>query len=146
MTPNEAHALSTDASPGSLLMVDDLRVHFPTRDGLVKAVDGLSYRLRRGSTLGIVGESGSGKSVSSSAIMGLFRGTSARISGRIMLNGVDVQTLSVEGVRLLRGRQVAMIFQDPLSSLHPYFTVGSQISEAYLVHVNASKREARSRA
>jgi peptide/nickel transport system ATP-binding protein len=129
-----------------LLIVKDLKVHFPTSDGIVKAVDGLSYTVERGKTLGIVGESGSGKSVSSSAIMGLFHGTNAQLSGEIRLNGTDILTLSEDQVRPLRGREVAMIFQDPLSALHPYFTVGSQIIEAYQVHQDVNKKVARRRA
>jgi peptide/nickel transport system ATP-binding protein len=134
----------TDQS--SFLSVRDLKVHFPTPDGLVKATDGLSFNLDKGSTLGIVGESGSGKSVSSSAIMGLHRGTSAHVSGEIILDGTDILTLSEDQMRRLRGRDVAMIFQDPLSSLHPYFTVGSQIIEAYRVHADVSQKVARRRA
>src|SRR5207344_1138911 len=104
--------------------VVDLKVHFPTTDGIVLATDGLSYTLEKGKTLGIVGESGSGKSVSSSAIMGLHRGTNAQVSGKIMLDGTDLLQLSDEDMRKRRGREVAMIFQDPLSSMHPYYTIG----------------------
>ena len=129
----------------SLLSVQDLKVHFPTNDGIVKATDGLSYTLERGKTLGIVGESGSGKSVSSSAIMGLHRGTNAQVSGQILLDGTDLLTLSDEDMRKRRGKDVAMIFQDPLSSMHPYYTVGNQISEAYRVHHDVSKKAARAR-
>jgi peptide/nickel transport system ATP-binding protein len=135
------------SSPGDpLLVVKDLKVHFPTSDGVVKAVDGLSYTVERGKTLGIVGESGSGKSVSSSAIMGLFHGTNAQLSGQIILEGTDVLTLSENAMRKLRGRDVSMIFQDPLSALHPYYTVGAQIIEAYQVHQDVSKKVARRRA
>src|SRR6478736_3193573 len=102
-----------------LLSVVDLKVHFPTNDGIVKSTNGLSYTLERGKTLGIVGESGSGKSVSSSAIMGLHRGTNAQVSGKIVVDGVDLLTLSDEEMRKRRGRDVAMIFQDPLSAMHP---------------------------
>jgi peptide/nickel transport system ATP-binding protein len=130
---------------GAFLSVEDLKVHFPTVDGTVKATDGLSYTLEKGKTLGIVGESGSGKSVSSSAIMGLHRGTNAQVSGRIILDGTDLLQLSDEDMRKKRGRQVAMIFQDPLSSMHPYYTVGNQIAEAYRVHHDAGKRAARAR-
>jgi peptide/nickel transport system ATP-binding protein len=129
----------------AFLSVEDLVVHFPTVDGIVKATDGLSYTLEKGKTLGIVGESGSGKSVSSSAIMGLHRGTNAQVSGRIVLDGTDLLTLSDEDMRKRRGREVAMIFQDPLSSMHPYYTVGNQIGEAYRVHHSASKKAARAR-
>ncbi|MBA2953048.1 ATP-binding cassette domain-containing protein [Nocardioides sp. MAH-18] len=128
-----------------LLSVVDLKVHFPTNDGIVKATDGLSYTLERGKTLGIVGESGSGKSVSSSAIMGLHRGTNAHVSGQILLDGVDLLQLSNEDMRKHRGKEVAMIFQDPLSAMHPYYTVGNQIGEAYRVHHDVSKKAARAR-
>jgi peptide/nickel transport system ATP-binding protein len=128
-----------------LLEVRDLRVHFPTDDGLVKAVDGVSYSLDRGRTLGIVGESGSGKTVSSLTIMGL-QGSNAQISGEIWLGGQQLVGMSPDGVRRLRGSQVAMIFQDPLSALHPYYTVGHQIIEAYRVHNDVSRNVARKRA
>lgn len=128
------------------LSVRDLKVHFPTSDGIVKATDGLSFDLERGKTLGIVGESGSGKSVSSSTILGLHRGTNARTSGEIWLDGQDLLTLSNEEMRRLRGHDVAMIFQDPLSAMHPYYTVGNQIVEAYRVHNDVSKKQARARA
>jgi peptide/nickel transport system ATP-binding protein len=127
------------------LSVEDLKVHFPTIDGVVKATDGLSYTVEKGKTLGIVGESGSGKSVSSSAIMGLHRGTNADVSGRILLDGTDLLALSDEEMRKRRGRDVAMIFQDPLSSMHPYYTVGNQIAEAYRVHHDVNKKAARAR-
>ena len=130
----------------AFLEVTDLRVHFPTSDGIVKAVDGLSYSVARGKTLGIVGESGSGKSVSSSAILGLHRGTQARVSGQIKLDGTDLLALNDEDMRKRRGKDAAMIFQDPLSALHPYYTVGNQIIEAYRVHNDVSKSVARKRA
>jgi peptide/nickel transport system ATP-binding protein len=133
--------------PGALLEVQDLRVHFRTQDGLVKAVDGVSYSLERGRTLGIVGESGSGKSVTSLAVMGLHHGSSAQISGHIRLDGEELVGAPPARVRELRGDKMAMIFQDPLSSLHPYFSVGSQIVEAYRVHhPDATKKQARQRA
>ena len=135
-----------DSGASSFLTVDDLRVHFPTADGVVKAADGLSFSLERGKTIGIVGESGSGKSVSSSAILGLHRRTSALVSGRIVLDGTDLLTLSDEEMRLRRGKDVAMIFQDPLSAMHPYFTVGNQIGEAYRVHNDVSRNVAKARA
>ena len=129
----------------TFLSVEDLKVHFPTPDGVVKATDGLSFELARGKTLGIVGESGSGKSVSSSAILGLHRGTNARVSGQILLDGVDLLTISDEEMRARRGKEIAMIFQDPLSAMHPYYTVGNQIAEAYRVHNDVSKKAARKR-
>jgi peptide/nickel transport system ATP-binding protein len=130
----------------SFLSVRDLKVHFPTVDGIVKATDGLSFNLEKGKTLGIVGESGSGKSVSSSAILGLHRKTSAIVSGEVLLDGVDLLKISDEEMRRRRGKDVAMIFQDPLSAMHPYYTVGNQISEAYRVHHNVSKKAAKARA
>jgi peptide/nickel transport system ATP-binding protein len=129
-----------------LLDVSDLRIHFQTDDGLVRAVDGISFVLERGRTLGIVGESGSGKSVTSMGIMGLHQGTKARITGQIRLDGEDLVTASPARVRALRGSKMAMIFQDPLSSLHPYYTVGAQIIEAYRVHNKVSKHAARQHA
>jgi peptide/nickel transport system ATP-binding protein len=130
----------------SMLEVRDLRIHFPTDDGLVKAVDGVSFTLDRGKTLGIVGESGSGKSVTSLGIMGLHHGTNADISGSIWLDGEDLVAAPASRVRQLRGSKMAMIFQDPLSSLHPFYTVGYQIAEAYLVHNQVSKRAAKAHA
>jgi peptide/nickel transport system ATP-binding protein len=131
---------------GPLLSVRDLRVHFPTEDGIVKAVDGMSFDLRPGKTLGIVGESGSGKSVTSQAILGLHRGTRARVTGEIRMGEDDLLLLPEEDLRQMRGHDIAMVFQDPLSALHPYYTVGNQIIEAYRVHhPKASKSEARTR-
>jgi peptide/nickel transport system ATP-binding protein len=128
------------------LSVENLVVHFPTSDGLVRATDGLSYTVEPGKTLGIVGESGSGKSVSSSAILGLHRNTSAQVSGRIWLDGVDLLSLSDKEMQARRGKDVAMIFQDPLSALHPYYTIGDQVAEAYRVHNKVSRKAARDRA
>ncbi len=136
--------LRTDPGAASaLLVVRDLRIHFPTDDGLVKAVDGLSFTLERGRTLGIVGESGSGKSVTSLGILGLHQGASARVSGEIWLDGEELVTADPARVRQLRGNKMAMIFQDPLSSLHPYYTVGNQIIEAYRVHNKVTRQAAR---
>jgi peptide/nickel transport system ATP-binding protein len=129
-----------------LLRVEDLRVEFPTEDGAVHAVDGISYDVRGGGTLGIVGESGSGKTVSALSIMGLTRRSSARISGRILFEGRDLLALSEEEMRKLRGNEIAMIFQDPLSSLHPLYTVGAQIVEGIRAHRDVSKARARARA
>jgi peptide/nickel transport system ATP-binding protein len=128
-----------------LLRVEDLRVHFQTPDGIVRAVDGISYELQRGRVLGIVGESGSGKSVSSLAIMGLLERERARISGRVLLGGRDLLTLGDEGMRAVRGNEVAMIFQDPLSALHPYYRVGDQLAEAVRAHRDVSRADARAR-
>jgi len=134
----------TDSS--AFLEVKDLRVHFPTIDGVVKSVDGLSFSLDRGKTLGIVGESGSGKSVTSLSVMGLHKGGTAKISGEILLDGQDLVTASAEEVRQLRGKRMAMIFQDPLSAMHPYYTVGHQIIEAYRVHNKVTKAVAKKHA
>jgi peptide/nickel transport system ATP-binding protein len=134
------------APPTSYLEVRDLRVHFPTDDGLVKSVDGLSFSVDRGRTLGIVGESGSGKSVTSQAVLGLLARTNARLSGEVWLDGEELITASPEMVRHLRGLKMSMIFQDPLSAMHPYYTVGNQIVEAYRIHNDVSKKEARARA
>jgi peptide/nickel transport system ATP-binding protein len=128
------------------LELRDLKIHFPTDDGLVKSVDGLSFSLERGKTLGIVGESGSGKSVTSLGILGLHNKRNARVSGEIVLDGTDIVTASPESVRKMRGQKMAMIFQDPLSAMHPYYTVGVQIIEAYRVHNNVSKSVARKHA
>ena len=153
MTPSSTPSAATAAGARPthhtvgepLLSVRDLKVHFPTDDGLVKSVDGLSYDLAQGGTIGIVGESGSGKSVSSQAIMGLHRGTRAQLSGEIIFDGKDLLTIGDEELRQLRGRDIAMVFQDPLSALHPYYTVGNQIMEAYRVHHDVSKKAARTR-
>lgn len=130
----------------AFLEVKDLKVHFPTDDGLVKAVDGISFSVERGKTLGIVGESGSGKSVTSLAILGLQKGSRAQLSGEIWVDGKEIIAATEEEVRLLRGNSMAMIFQDALAALHPYFTVGSQIAEAYKVHNNVSEKVAFARA
>ncbi|GGF36047.1 dipeptide/oligopeptide/nickel ABC transporter ATP-binding protein [Marmoricola endophyticus] len=147
-TPTLAQGVGTGAGASGtpFLSVRDLKVHFPTPDGVVKATDGLSFGLERGRTLGIVGESGSGKSVSSSTILGLHRGSRAMVSGEILLDGTDLLSLSDEEMRLRRGREVSMIFQDPLSAMHPYYTVGNQIAEAYRVHNDVNRKQARARA
>ncbi len=132
--------------PEPLLEVRDLTVHFPTDDGLVKAVDGISFTLAPGETLGVVGESGSGKSVSFLTVMGLITKQQARIEGEIVFQGQDLLTLPVEEMRNVRGARISMIFQDPMTSLHPYYKVGTQIAEAIRTHQRVSKREAREQA
>jgi oligopeptide/dipeptide ABC transporter ATP-binding protein len=129
-----------------LLRVEDLQVHFATDDGLVKAVDGVSFEVARGETLGIVGESGSGKSVANMTILGLTRAGNAEISGRVMFEGRNLLELDDDGLREYRGSQISMIFQDPLSSLHPFFKVGSQLVEAIQVHQDLDNRAAMARA
>jgi peptide/nickel transport system ATP-binding protein len=128
------------------LSVRDLRIHFDTDDGLVKSVDGVSFDVRKGKTLGIVGESGSGKSVTSLGVMGLHRSARAKVSGEVWLDGQELIAADPDDVRRLRGRKMAMIFQDPLSAMHPYYTVGQQIVEAYRVHHDVSKKAAKQRA
>ncbi|HEX9339070.1 MAG TPA: ABC transporter ATP-binding protein [Pseudonocardiaceae bacterium] len=142
--PGEPEYYDSAPKPSSsFLELRDLRVHFPTDDGLVKSADGLSFTLERGRTLGIVGESGSGKSVTSLAIMGLHKATNAKITGEIWLDGEDLVAASADRVRQLRGKKMAMIFQDPLSAMHPYYTVGTQIIEAYRIHNKVTKAVAR---
>jgi peptide/nickel transport system ATP-binding protein len=141
-----AERVSEAGAPPPFLVVRDLQVLFGTEDGTVRAVDRVSFSLPRGRTLGIVGESGSGKSVTSLAIMGLHDRRRARVTGQILVEGHDVVAMDDEQVRRLRGRELAMIFQDPLSALHPYYTVGFQVAEAYRVHHQVSKAVARKRA
>ncbi|MEV6284983.1 ABC transporter ATP-binding protein [Kribbella sp. NPDC051770] len=128
------------------LEVTDLTVKFPTADGLVSAVNGLSYAVPLGKTLAIVGESGSGKSVSSMAVMGLHDPRRTRITGSIKLGGDEIVGLPENELMKVRGDAVSMVFQDPQSSLHPLYTVGNQIAEAYLVHHKVSKDVAKKRA
>jgi peptide/nickel transport system ATP-binding protein len=125
-----------------LLEVKDLKVHFPTEDGLVKAVDGVSLSLSPGETLGIVGESGSGKSVSFLTVMGLVTRKEARISGEVLFRGQDLLKLSPEEMRHVRGAKISMIFQDPLTALNPVHRVGNQISEVFTTHRGATQKEA----
>jgi len=128
------------------LVVEHLSVQFPTYDGLVKAVTDLSYSVDMGETLGIVGESGSGKSVSSMAVLGLHDIKRSRLEGSIRVAGKEIVGASQSTMRKIRGNEVAMIFQDPLTALHPFFKIGDQIIEAYRFHHNVSKRVARRRA
>jgi oligopeptide/dipeptide ABC transporter ATP-binding protein len=136
---------TTQTKPNVSLEVQDLTVTFPTEDGEVHAVRGVSYELRRGEALGIVGESGSGKSVSSLAVMGLLP-KSAKITGSIKFQGEELLGLSDKGLSRIRGAKISMIFQDPLTSLNPVYRVGSQVAEAVLAHNEISKIEARDRA
>ncbi|MER5909051.1 ABC transporter ATP-binding protein [Streptomyces sp. NPDC001982] len=126
----------------SLVEVTDLTVEF----GTLRAVDGLSFRLERGAALALVGESGSGKSTVAAALLGLHHGTGARVGGSVHVAGTDVQRASDQELRRLRGGRAAMVFQDPLSSLDPYYAIGDQIAEVYRVHTRASRRAARARA
>jgi oligopeptide/dipeptide ABC transporter ATP-binding protein len=130
----------------SLLEVQDLKVHFHTDDGVVKAVDGASFSVAKGQTLGIVGESGSGKSVANMTILGLTRSPVTSIEGRILLDGRELIEATPDEMREVRGKDIAMIFQDPLTSLHPFYKIGKQLEEAIHVHRDVSKHEARERA
>ena len=137
----------SSSSTEPFLVVENLTVRFPTADGLVHAVSDLSYSVELGKTLGIVGESGSGKSVSSMAVLGLHDRKSARIAGSIRVGGEEVVGMTEDELRRLRGNTVAMIFQDALASLHPFYRIGVQLAEAYSVHhPKATKKEARRRA
>src|SRR4029079_19488434 len=129
-----------------LLEVEDLRTFFHTEEGVVKAVDDLSFRLEQGRTLGIVGESGSGKSVTSLAIMRLLASTARIETGRISFLGKDLVRLPERQMQSIRGRDISMIFQEPMTSLNPVFTVGAQIMEAIILHQKVSKAVARQKA
>jgi len=134
------------ASGEALLRVEDLRVEFPSEDGVVHAVDGITYQVFPGKTLGIVGESGSGKTVSSLTTLGLTRLQGANVSGRILFEGRDLVALSDGEMRTIRGNDIAMIFQDPLSALHPLYSVGKQLIETMQAHHSVPKKQAKERA
>jgi peptide/nickel transport system ATP-binding protein len=128
-----------------LLEVSDLRVQFATEDGVVQAVDGISFNLERGKVLGIVGESGSGKSVTAMTLMGLTRGVNARFEGKVMYQGTNLLGVSDRDMQNYRGNELGMIFQDPMTSLNPVYRIGEQIGEAIQAHENVDKRGARAR-
>jgi peptide/nickel transport system ATP-binding protein len=130
----------------ALLEVNDLRTHFRTDDGVVQAVDGVSFEIEKGQTLGIVGESGSGKSVTCLSMMGLNNRRSTISSGEALWKGDDLLKMSSRQLRNLRGDDIAMIFQDPMTSLNPVKTIGAQLIEAVLLHRDISKRQANLRA
>src|SRR3954469_22411508 len=130
-----------------LLTVTDLRTYFHTRSGVYRAVDGVSFSLERGETLGIVGESGSGKSVTCYSIMGLIPTPPGRIeSGTAIFDGVDLLHCTPAQSRSIRGKRVAMIFQDPMTSLNPYLRISDQLIEPLLIHEKISKADALQRA
>ncbi len=137
---------AADSSAEPFLVVENLTVQFPTADGMVQAVTDLSFSVKLGETLGIVGESGSGKSVSSMAILGLHDIKRSRLTGSIRVGGKEIIGASESTMRQVRGNDVAMIFQDPLTALHPFYTIGAQIIEAYRLHNKSSKKVARARA
>ena len=128
-----------------LLAVEGLRVSFRTEAGVVRAVDGLDFRLAAGEVLGIVGESGSGKSVSALSVMRLIRDPNAHIEGRVLWQGLDLMTLPDRQMRSIRGAEIGMIFQDPMTALTPVYSVGWQIAEQVRAHVRTSKADARRR-
>src|ERR1043166_2694979 len=130
-------------STDSLLEVNDLRTHFETEDGVVKAVDGISFLLKRGETLGIVGESGSGKSVTNLSIIRLIPSPPGRIvSGELLFDGINILALKEEEVRKIRGRRIAMIFQDPMTSLNPFMKISRQLMEVTRLHLGYTKHQA----
>ncbi len=128
---------------GTILSVKDLKTYFQTEDGVVKAVDGISFELKKGETIGIVGESGSGKSVTNLSIMRLIPEPPGKIvNGDIIFNGVDIRKLSIEEVRKIRGKRIAMIFQDPMTSLNPFLRISTQLMEVTQLHLGHSKKQA----
>ena len=135
------------AGEGPLLDVDNLRVSFATEDGIVRAVDGVSFGVRRGEVVAIVGESGSGKSVTAMTLMGLTRGPNAKIEGVATLDGTELLTASDDALQKIRGGSIAMVFQDPMSSLNPVYRIGPQIAEQIRIHdKKMSKAQALDRA
>jgi peptide/nickel transport system ATP-binding protein len=146
-TGDESGAGAREGHHGEdVLVVENLSVQFPTHDGVVRAVTGLSCSVRAGQTLGIVGESGAGKSVSALAVLGLHDEKQSRTSGSVRVAGREIIGASEATLRQVRGKEAAMIFQDPLSALHPFYSIGAQIGEAYRVHQGVSKAAARARA
>ena len=130
-----------------LLRIEDLKTHFFTDDGVVRAVDGVSYEIREGETLAVVGESGSGKSVTALSILKLIPSPPGKIvGGRILFRGRDLVTAPPGEMRRIRGKEISMIFQEPMTSLNPVYTCGEQIMEAIVLHENVDRKEARERA
>ena len=146
-TTSSSKSASRSAGNDPILVVEDLHVTFKTRGSReVRAVDGVSFDIRPGETLGVVGESGSGKSVTSLAILGLLPSRGVQVSGSIRLDGRDLLQASNRELQRIRGRQVAMVFQDPMTSLNPVLTVGRQLTEVIVRHTSASRSEARDKA
>jgi peptide/nickel transport system ATP-binding protein len=143
MTRTVDRISTTATEERAFLTVNNLKVAFPTEDGLVQAVDDVSFKLEKGKTLAIVGESGSGKSVTAQAVMGLLDRKTAQVTGEIWLNNVELLGLSAPEMQAMRGDELAMIFQDPMSSLHPFYRVGDQIVEAMRAHRKVNAKEAK---
>src|ERR1043166_3993386 len=132
---------------GTILSVNDLKTYFKTEDGLVKAVDGITFELKKGETLGMVGESGSGKSVTNLSVMRLIPEPPGQIAGgTIVFDGIDVLGLLIDDVRKIRGKRIAMIFQDPMTSLNPFLKISTQLTEVTRLHLGHDKRQAREHA
>src|SRR3984885_4758486 len=129
-----------------MLKVNHLNVQFKTQNGLVEAVKDSSFTLKKGETIGIVGESGSGKSVTSLAIMRLHNSNNTKINGEVLVNGIDILKLPEDEMREIRGNRIAMIFQEPMTSLNPVLTCGFQVTEAIRLHQRLNKPDARERA
>jgi peptide/nickel transport system ATP-binding protein/oligopeptide transport system ATP-binding protein len=149
MTTNQlSKPVQPDAAPGApLLEVDNLHVEFRTRDGVAKAINGVSYSVAAGETLAVLGESGSGKSVTAQTIMGILDMPPGVITGgEIRFHGRDMLKMSKEARRKIRGRKIAMIFQDALSALNPVYSVGFQLAEMYRVHEGMSRKDAKAKA
>ena len=139
-------SIPASASSAPLLRVEGLKVHFHTRDGVVRAVDGVDFEVGRAETLGIVGESGSGKTVSSLALLRLVPPPARIESGRVFFEGEDLLALPEKAMTRVRGRRIAMVFQNPATSLNPIYSIGAQLTEILLWHGMATKREAPDRA
>ncbi|MEZ5345168.1 MAG: ABC transporter ATP-binding protein, partial [Pyrinomonadaceae bacterium] len=128
---------------GTILSVNDLKTYFQTEDGVVKAVDGISFELKKGETLGIVGESGSGKSVTNLSVMRLIPQPPGKIvGGDIIFDDIDVRKIPIDEMRRLRGKRMAMIFQDPMTSLNPFLKISTQLMEVTQLHLGHSKQQA----
>ncbi len=135
------------ANSDTILSVDGLKTYFHTEDGVVKAVDGISFELKKGETLGIVGESGSGKSVTNLSVMRLIQQPPGEIAGgSVVFDGIDVLALPIDEVRKIRGRRIAMIFQDPMTSLNPFLKISKQLMEVTQLHLGHTKQQAREHA
>jgi|TARA_Y100000031_G_scaffold146369_1_gene180223 oligopeptide/dipeptide ABC transporter ATP-binding protein len=147
-TEAPANANADEAAEAPLLLVSDLAVSFPLGEdrGDIRVVDGISLRLRKGQTLGLVGESGCGKSVTALALLDLVPEPGSIVGGQIIFDGTDLRTLPGEAMRNIRGNRIAMVFQEPGTALNPVFSVGAQIAEAYRLHHETTKSEARNRA